>query len=176
MTRLTYAATNQPGAPIARWSCATLGGQTTGPVAAHSSARIVSDMSRSRGRRYAALVLVTALLGGVSFFWGDENAHQRMVITRATPDQLATAMQNDVFFSDYGASTLLIDATVASVITRAGVTTVTVVTTSRSTLACDLGQLSTTAHAGDAVILVAEGAGAQRQSAGVLLQGCTLAR
>lgn len=148
----------------------------TGTVAALRLARIVSAMSRSRRRRYAALVVVTALLGGAFFFWGDEHAQETMVITRATPDQLANAMQRDAFFSDYGASTLLIEATVASVVTRAGATTVTLVTTSSSTLACDLGQVSTTTHVGDTVLLVAEGAAARRQSAGVLLRGCAIAR
>jgi hypothetical protein len=133
-------------------------------------------MSRSRGRRYAELVLVTALLGGAFFFWADEHAQQSVVITRATPDQLANAMGRDAFFSDYGASTLLIEGKVASVSTRGGVTTVMLVTTSPATLACDLGQVSTTAHAGDTVILVAEGAAARRQFAGVLLGGCAIAR
>jgi hypothetical protein len=133
-------------------------------------------MSRSRGRRYAWLVLAAALLGGVSFFWGDEHAPQTMVITRATPDQLANAMQQDAFFSDYGASTLFIDATVASVFSRAGATSLTLVTTSSFTLVCDLGQVSATTHAGDAVILVADGAAARRQSGGVVLGGCAIAR
>jgi len=137
-----------------------------GTVAARPLARVVSAMSRSRRRRYAALVVVTALLGGAFLFWGDEHAQETMVITRATPDQLANAMHRDAFFSDYGASTLLIEATVASVVTRAGATTVTLVTTSSSTLACDLGQVSTTTHVGDTGLLVAQGAAARRQSAG----------
>ena len=133
-------------------------------------------MSRTRGRRYAALVLVTALLGGAFLVWGEEHAQETVVITRATPDQLANAMQRDAFFSDYGASTLLIDATVASVVTRAGATTVTLVTTSSSTLACDVGHVPTTTPVGATVLLVAEGAAARRQSAGVLLRGCVIAR
>jgi hypothetical protein len=50
------------------------------------------------------------------------------------------------------------------------------VTTSPATLACDLGQVSTTAHGGDTVVPVAEGAAARRQSAGVLLRGCAIVR
>jgi hypothetical protein len=51
--------------------------------------------------------------GGACFVWGDEHAQQSTVITRATPDQLANAMGRDAFFSDCGASTLLIEGKVA---------------------------------------------------------------
>ena len=137
--------------------------------------RKVPRMSRSRVLRNAALVVVVVLLGGGSFFWGDKHALETQVITRATPDQLANAMQQDAFYSDYRGSTLLIDATIASVTDRAGATIVKLVTTSSLTVLCNLDQAPAITHAGDAVTVVAEGAEAQRQSAGVLLQGCAIA-
>jgi hypothetical protein len=136
---------------------------------------MVPRMSRSRVLRNAALVVVVVLLGGGSFFWGDKHALETQVITRATPDQLANAMQQDAFYSDYRGSTLLIDATVTSVTDRAGATIVKLVTSSSFTVLCNLGQAPAITHAGDAVTVVAEGAAAQRQSAGVLLQGCAIA-
>lgn len=132
-------------------------------------------MSRSRGIRYGALVLAALLLGDGFFFWGDKHALETTVITRATPGQLANAMQQDAFYSNYRGSTLLIDATTASVTDRAGATIVELVTTSSFTVLCNLGQARATTHAGDAVTVVAEGAAAQRQSAGVLLQRCAIA-
>lgn len=137
--------------------------------------RIVPRMSRSRVLRNAALGVVVVLLGGGSFFWGDRHALETHVITRATPDQLASAMQQDAFYSDYRGSTLLIDATIASVTDRAGATIVKLATTSPLTVLCNLDQAPAITHAGDAVTVVAEGAAAQRQSAGVLLQGCVIA-
>ena len=137
--------------------------------------RIVPRMGRWRVLRNAALVVVVGLLGVGSFFWGDKHALETEVITRATPDQLANAMQQDAFYSDYRGSTLLIDATIASVTDRAGATMIKLVTTSSFTVLCSLDQAQAKAHAGDAVTVVAEGAAAQRQSAGVLLQGCAIA-
>ena len=132
-------------------------------------------MGRSRGFRYAAFVLVAVALGGGFFFWGDKHALETLVITRAAPDQLANTMQQDAVYSNYRASTLLIDATIASVTDRAGATIVKLVTTSSFTVLCNLGQARATTRAGDAVTLVAEGAAAQRQPAGVLLEGCAIA-
>ena len=137
--------------------------------------RIVPRMRRPRVIRNAALVVVVALLGGGSFFWGDKHALETQIITRATPDQLANSMQQDTFYSNYRGSTLLIDATIASVTDRAGATIIKLVTTSSLTVLCNLGQAPALTHAGDAVTLVAEGAAAQRQSAGVFLQGCEIA-
>ena len=132
-------------------------------------------MSRSRGFRYAALVLVAVLPGGGFFFWGDRHALETLVITRTTPDQLANTMQHDAFYSNYRESTLLIDATIASVTDRTGATIVKLVTTSSFTVLCNLGQAPATTRAGEVVTVVAEGAAAQRQPAGVLLQGCAIA-
>lgn len=131
-------------------------------------------MSRSRGFRYAVLVIGVVLLGG-GFFWGDKHARETTVITRTTPDQIANAMQQDAFYSNYRGSTLLIDGTTASVTDRAGVTIVELVTTSSFTVLCNLGHARATTHPGDAVTVVAEGAAAQRQSAGVLLRRCAIA-
>lgn len=132
-------------------------------------------MSRSGGFRYAALVVGAVLLGGGFSFWGDKHARETTIITRATPDQIANAMQQDAFYSNYRGSTLLIDGTTASVTDRAGVTIVELVTTSSFTVLCSLGQARATTHPGDAVTVVAEGAAAQRQSAGILLQRCAIA-
>jgi len=135
----------------------------------------VSGMSRSREFRYAAFALVAVLLGGGFFFWGDKHALETLVITRATPDQLANTMQQDAFYSNYRGSTLLIGATIASVTDRAGATIVKLVTTSSFIVFCILGQTPATTRAREAVTVVAEGAAAQRQPAGVLLQGCAIA-
>jgi hypothetical protein len=118
--------------------------------------------------------LVAVLLGG-GFFRGDKHALETLVITRATPDQLANTMQQDVFYSNYRGSTLQIDATIASLTDRAGATIVKLVTTSSLIVFCILGQAPATTRAGEAVTVVAEGAAARRQPAGVLLQGCAIA-
>ena len=58
---------------------------------------------------------------------------------------------------------------------RAGAKIVKLATTSSLTVLCNLDQAPAITHAGDAVTVVAEGAAAQRQPAGVLLQGCAIA-
>ena len=135
----------------------------------------VTRMSRSRLLRDAALVVAVILLGGGSFLLGDKHALDTQVITRATPDQLANAMQQEAFYSDYRGRTLLVNATIVSVTDRAGAKIVRLATTSSLTVLCNLDQAPAITHAGDAVTVVAEGAAAQRQPTGVLLQGCAIA-
>ena len=133
-------------------------------------------MSRSRGFRYGALVLAAVLLGGGFFFWGDKHGLETLVITRATPDQLVNAMEQDAFYSNYRRSTLLVEGTIESVTVRADATIVRLATTSSSTVVCNLGQAPATPRADETVTVVAEGAAAQRQPAGdVLLRGCAIA-
>lgn len=136
----------------------------------------MSGMSRSRGFRYGALVLAAVLLGGGFFFWGDKHGVETMAITRATPDQLVNAMQQDAFYSNYRGSTRLVEGTIESVTDHAGATIVKLVTTSSFTVLCNLGHAPATPRADEAVTVVAEGAAAQPQPAGdVLLQGCAIA-
>ena len=95
---------------------------------------IVTRMSRSLLLRNAALVVAVILLAGGSFLWGDKHALDTQVITRATPDQLANAMQQDAFYSDYRGRTLLVNATIVSVTDRAGAKIVKLATTSSLTV------------------------------------------
>ena len=111
----------------------------------------MTRMSRSRLLRDAALVVAVILLGGGSFLWGDKHALDTQVITRATPDQLANAMQQDAFYSDYRGRTLLVTATIVSVTDRAGAKIVKLATTSSLTVLCNLDQAPAITHAGDAV-------------------------
>lgn len=108
--------------------------------------------------------LAAVLLGGGFFFWGDKHGVETMAITRATPDQLVNAMQQDAFYSNYRGSTLLVEGTIESVTDHAGATIVKLVTTSSFTVLCNLGHGPATPRADEAVTVVAEGAAAQRQA------------
>ncbi|MDQ2933744.1 MAG: hypothetical protein M3R49_01975 [Chloroflexota bacterium] len=56
----------------------------------------------------ALVIVVTAVL---AFFLGATHAMDGLSIKRVTATEIANAMQDDRFFTDYGQSTLLVDGT-----------------------------------------------------------------
>jgi hypothetical protein len=122
----------------------------------------------------AVVVVVVIGTGAGAFFIGNGHALGALQIQRVTPDQMATAMQNDEFYSDYRESTLLVRGTVASIKANGSGATIAFKTSGTFTTSCQLSQYPTTVHAGDAVTAVTEGATAQRLTSGVSLSDCVL--
>jgi hypothetical protein len=121
-----------------------------------------------------ALVLVFIVVGLAAFFFGDRHGLESMTIKRVTPDQAATAMKGDHFYSDYGASTLLIKGTVSSVYKTSDDLVVTFQTNSSFKTICDFGNSSAAIQPRDTITALSEGGSAKRQQSAVLLTNCVI--
>jgi hypothetical protein len=129
--------------------------------------------------RMRVLVLLAALgvvagVGSGAFFLGERMALNSLSIVEATPDQLAAAMRNDHFYADYNEHTLLVHGLVASVASGGGGGELQFQTKGAFTTSCAFDQYPGTVHAGDTIVVVAEGATAERLTSGVRLKECQL--
>ena len=129
------------------------------------------------GLLLAGLFLVASSLAACSLFrQAAAEATPTPQTAHVTADQIAIAMQEDHFFSDYRSETLYVEGTISSV-SQQGTTTTVVLSTSVATAVwCDLGTQTTTLHAGDAITISAPSAEAQRANNAVLLKNCTIPR
>jgi hypothetical protein len=118
------------------------------------------------------LVIVAAGVGG--FLLGDLHAVKGISVMRATPHQLAEAMKQDRFFSDYRQSALLVTGTIASVTQGDGHLLVAFKTGSTYGTACDLGALTAAPRVGQTFTVLTVGQAAERLPAGVLLHDCVI--
>ncbi len=116
------------------------------------------------------------LIGAVaaSYLAGDGHALSLMAITRATPDQIATAMESDNFYGLYRERTLIVAGVVASVQTQGNDTIVEFQTKNSIYKARCSFDTPPAVQAGDALTVAAEGYTAERQPDGVLLTGCAI--
>lgn len=120
-----------------------------------------------------AVVIVVAVVVS-AFFVGNRLAVTSLSVARVTPAQIASAMKDDHFYSDYNERTLIVAGTVRSLVTQNGHLIAELDTGSTFRVLCDLDPMSAHAAIGDRLTVVAEGAEAQRQSSAVLLKGCTV--
>ena len=91
-----------------------------------------------------------------------------------TAEQVARAMQEDHFFSDYRGETLLVQGTVASVEQKNGETLIRLGTGLPTDVVCDVGTAATPVKAGDSLTAKAQADDAQRSSGSVLLRPCAV--
>lgn len=122
----------------------------------------------------AVMVLAIVAVGVGGFVLGDIQSVNAMTVTRATPHELAEAMRQDRFFSDYRKSALLVSGTVASVGRRDGHLIVGLRTGSSYGASCDLGTASVAPHVGETLTVLTVGQAAERLPGGVLLRGCVV--
>ena len=122
---------------------------------------------------YVAGLLVLLIVCGIFYFLGDKSAVQSMTIKRITPDQAASAMQGDHFYSDYRLNTLIIKGQVASIAQVDGARRVTFKTSSSYHAYCDLAADTQTPKVGSIITVLSEGGPAVREPNGVLLVACT---
>ena len=118
------------------------------------------------------LVIVAAGVGG--FLLGDLHAVKGISLKRATPHELAEAMRQDRFFSDYRQSALLVTGTIASVTRGTDHLIVAFRTGSTFGASCDLGALTTAPHVGETFTVLTVGQAAERLPAGVRLNDCVI--
>ena len=131
-------------------------------------------MKRYRWVIIAVVVLVVGGVGVGAFALGDIQSVKAMTIKRVTPHQLAEAMKDDRFYSDYRKSAVLVGDTVASVGRRDGHLIVGLRTGSSYGASCDLGTASVAPHVGETLTVLTVGQAAERLPGGVLLRGCVV--
>ncbi|HVU59487.1 MAG TPA: hypothetical protein VHC98_01475 [Candidatus Saccharimonadales bacterium] len=130
-------------------------------------------MNRTAKIIVCAIVLGLALANAASFWFGNLHARQTTIVEHVTAVQIADAMQQDHFYSDYGSAALIFSGRLVNLQQKAG-TTLAVFQTGRPyTVTCQFAEASQV-HTGDTITVVAPGGSADRQPHGVLLHHCVL--
>ncbi len=118
----------------------------------------------------AAGVLIIA--AALAFWLGQQRGLNLLRVQRITPDQAATAMAHDQFYSDYNEATLLISGSVASINMNGGTATVGFAIAG-AVAQCQMHGSPSAIKLGARVTMVTEGSQAQRlPNGGVLLSDC----
>lgn len=121
------------------------------------------------------LVVVLLVLFAAGFFlFGERHALRSLTIKRVGPEQLATAMQQDHFYSTYSQSTLLVTGTIESVSKQGNHLVATFKTSASFKAQCDLGGNDQNLPTNREITLITEGGTALRLSNAILLTNCTL--
>ena len=92
---------------------------------------------------------------------------------QVTAEQVAQAMQEDHFYSDYDLDTLLVQGTISSVNQQGSKLLVELNTNSPMGVVCELDNASNNLHVGQDIIVSAQAKDAQRTTTYVLLKNCT---
>jgi hypothetical protein len=119
-------------------------------------------------------VAIAAILfvGAGSFWFGRLHALQSVGVERVGVAQLADAMQQDHFYSDYGSAALLFSAKVSAVTHHNNVALVTFVTAGRPySVTCQF-TAGASIKVGQVLSVAAPGGSADREPHGVLLHNC----
>jgi hypothetical protein len=133
------------------------------------------DSPRNRWIAAAVLALLAlAVASGIAFFAGDSYAVRSLTIRHASPAALGNAMQQDHFYSSYRESTLVVTAPVRQVTRTAGRQTVRLASDSAYTVSCRMVPGSPRLQPGQSVTFITEGASADREPRGVLLNSCLI--
>jgi hypothetical protein len=128
-------------------------------------------------RRLVAVGVAAVLLAGVaglSFFAGDGFALGGLSVRRATPGQLASAMQGDHFYSDYRENTLVVVGSVASVSGSGDTFTLEFATSGAFKALCEFQAGRPPVSVGDTITVVSAAYSAERRPSAVELTGCVL--
>jgi hypothetical protein len=131
-------------------------------------------MSRVRVLIAIGLVCVLAGIAGIALYLGDRYALSNLTVRQATPDELAAAMQNDEFYTDYNENTLVVRGLVASLTGDGSGAVLQFQTDGAFQTRCQFDQYPSTVHPGDTITVVAEGATAERLTSAVFLKRCSL--
>ena len=95
-------------------------------------------------------------------------------IAHVTADEIARAMQEDRFYSDYRGLILSVQGTVASISQQGNQWLVQLKTTTSAEAFCELGDQAPSLHVGDAVTVQAAARDAQRDGSSVILKNCLI--
>lgn len=125
---------------------------------------------------FAVFVVQIYALAGCSLFREPSPTPRPTTVAQVTADDVAQAMDNDAFYSTYGQTTLLIRGTVAALDPQPGHFTVTLATSVRTQVLCDLGGQAPPIKVGDVITVRSADPGndVSRQDAAVLIHNCAL--
>jgi hypothetical protein len=118
----------------------------------------------------AILIVFLIIIGAGLFYLGDQYALNRLSIRQVTPTQLANAMQQDSFYSDFRENTVIFNGQVTKVTPNGSGVQASIKTSSTYSLACDMP--ANKVKAGIIYRFASEAYQAERQSSGVLLPNC----
>ena len=129
-----------------------------------------SDMKNMKALLLGATIAV--FMVGLAAFWaGNQNAKRAMGVVRVTSAQLADAMQQDDFYSNYGGAAVLFNGKVASVTVNNDASLVTFNTGRPFNVVCQFPEAVSYTQ-GQVVAVAAPAGSAERQPHGVLLHDC----
>lgn len=117
------------------------------------------------------MVIVITAVG--AFFLGSRAATHSASIRRVTATEIANAMKDDRFYSDYGDNALVVVGTISSTSTHGNDVIATLKADSSFQVLCDLGT-QPRPQVGDHITVLAQGSDAQRQQSAVLLTNCVV--
>ena len=135
---------------------------------------VIKKLLRNKLLVSGAIVIALILVVIITFYLGDKYAVKHMAIRTATPNQLATAMQQDDFWSTYRENTLIVSGVVSSVTRTNSTSTVGLKTSVPYTLSCDVNNAPDTLKTGETIRILSEAYIAEREQSGVLLRNCVL--
>ena len=116
-------------------------------------------------------VVVLLLIANIGSYWfGNLHARQVAGIQRVTPAEMADAMQQDNFYSNYGGAALLFSGTITSINEKNGMSLAVINTGRPYSVTC---QFTTPVSSGETISIAAPGGSAERLPQGVLLHNCT---
>ncbi len=126
--------------------------------------------------RPSLLATLALLLAACSLLREPPATPRPTTVAQVTADDVAQAMDEDRFYSTYGHTTLLIKGTIAAVDPQPGHLTVTLATSVRTQVLCDLGGLTPSLRVGDVITVRSMDPenDVLRQDAAVFIRNCAL--
>lgn len=131
-------------------------------------------MKQSLLLKYIIVVSLLVIVAGGSSFLTWRMTLNKLTIKSVSPTQIANAMKDDNFFSNYNENTLLVKGTVSTINRQGNDWIIGLRTSSSYKSLCDLGNTPTRLQKGDNLTVLAEAATAERQTNAVLLKNCII--
>lgn len=131
-------------------------------------------MSRAVAAGACAAITLLALAFAGCGALREQNPTPTATVVHVSANQIAQAMAEDRFFSDYGHSTLLVDGTVLSVTRQDDDLIIELGTSAPNRVLCDIGNQVTSVSPGDTITVQAPSNDARRQGSAVLLRSCSM--
>lgn len=137
----------------------------------HLTTKEELNMNRNMKLFIVAAILAILVVGVGSFWYGNLHARQVAGVEKVNVEELANAMQDDSFYSQYGGVTVIFSAKVASAKHKDNATLVTFTTNRPYSVTCQFPHNIAT-KPGQTMSIVAPAGSADRQKHGVLLHDC----